>query len=117
MQNLQADPSQLNAVHSRLLETLYIQSTDSRTAKPGQDARGQPASLGGDGAGRSLGAIDWERCTRVATEWQRQLEALKHKATPQSALAYEALAVVRMLGQQDYSGVAGCLHSPGQPCS
>lgn len=100
---MQLDSAQLNAVYSRLLEALYNKATTN----------GSPDELGlegapswADGADHTPGAVDLEpyQCTLVATEWHRQAEAQKCKATPQSALAYEALAVVRMLGQQDFSG-------------
>lgn len=100
---MQLDYAQLNAVYSRLLEALYNKATTN----------GRPDELGlegapswADGADHTPGAVDLEpyQCTLVATAWHRQAEAQKCKATPQSALAYEALAVVRMLGQQDFSG-------------
>lgn len=102
---LQLDSAQLNAVYSRLLEALYNEATtNGHSAELSVEAGQHAAASWANGADHTAGAVDLERCTLVVTEWQRQAEAQKSKVAPQSALAYEALAVVRMLGQQDFSG-------------
>ena len=88
---LQVEPTQLSAVYSRLLEALYITATsEAQAAAPGAD--GWPCTT------------NLDPCTRAVDAWQRQAGAQSAKAVPHTAQAYEALAVVRLLGQQDYSG-------------
>lgn len=102
---LQMESAQLNAVYTRLLEALYTTAT----------SEAQAASTGADRCPRS---INLDHCTRIADAWQRQAGAWSAKVTPQTAEAYEALAVVRVLGQQDYSGERhrlGCLAAPTGP--
>lgn len=105
---LQVEPSQLNGAYGRLLEALFVEATsNSQAAKPGQgqlDAGGQAGGNGGGGASGGPGALDLSQCKLVAAEWQRQASSSKASAQPQTALAAEALAVVRMLGQQEFSG-------------
>lgn len=107
---LQAEPSQLNAIYSRLLEVLFVEATANSKAKPGQGQPGTKGQAGGNGesgAGGSPGALDLARCTLVAAEWQRQARSCNASLQPQTALAFEAFVVVRMLGQQDFSGEEG----------
>lgn len=99
---LQMEPAQLNAIYTRLLEALYTTAaSEARTGSPR--------------AHRCTHPINLYQCTRVADAWQRQAGAWSAKVAPQTAEAYEELAVVRVLGQQDYSGERHRLGCPNRP--
>ncbi len=108
-----SNPPSLNGVYGRLLEALFVEATsNSQAAAPGQDQPGTEKQAGGDGgsgapADGSPGVLDLSRCKLVAAEWQRQARSCNASPQPQTALVFEAFAVVRMLGQQEFSGEEG----------